>query len=92
MDTQQSMVMTGKGSGQDGTINPYTGEDCIAIVKNIGERTFSIRIQRNGEILQTLDCGKGEKKEITLLAGNELYLDPNPEGPSRAKVEYKRIK
>ncbi len=92
LDNVQSMIMTGKGPGQDATINPYAGEDCIAIVKNVGERTFSIRIQRDGEVLETMDCVKGEKKEITLLAGNELYLDPNPEGPSKARVDYKRVK
>lgn len=92
LDNQQSMIMTGKGPGQDATINPYDGQDCIAIVKNVGERTFSIRIQRDGEVLETMDCAKGEKREITLLAGNELYLDPNPEGPSKAKVDYKRMK
>lgn len=92
LDNQQSMIMTGKGSGQDATINPYAGEDCVAIVKKVGERTFSIRIQMEGKILETLDCEKGKKIEIPLLAGNELYLDPNPQGPSLAQVNYKRMK
>ncbi|GAA0870867.1 hypothetical protein GCM10009117_00120 [Gangjinia marincola] len=45
---QQSMIMTGKGPGQDGTNNSFFGEDCYAVVKNIGERKFSIRIQQDG--------------------------------------------
>ena len=27
LDGQQSMLMTGKGPGQDATINPFEGED-----------------------------------------------------------------
>lgn len=54
LDTQQSMIMTGKGPGQDGTINPFYGEDCYAIVKNIGELEFSIRIQQDGKIIKEL--------------------------------------
>ena len=36
----QSMLMTGKGPGQDGTINPFDGQDCYAIVENNGKREF----------------------------------------------------
>ncbi len=28
LDPNQSMLMTGKGLGQDATINPYLGKDC----------------------------------------------------------------
>ena len=37
LEPSQSMIMTGKGPGQDATINPYFGEDCFAIIKNIGK-------------------------------------------------------
>ena len=54
----QSMLMTGKGPGQDGAINPYAGQDCYAIVENLGETEVSIRIQQKGKILKVLgvDC------------------------------------
>ncbi len=91
LDTQQSMIMTGKGPGQDGTINPYAGEDCYAIVENIGERSFSIRIQKEGQLIQEIPIAAEEVKKVTLLKGYELYLDPNPEGPAKARVDYEKI-
>lgn len=91
LDTQQSMIMTGKGPGQDGTINPYAGEDCYAIVENIGERSFSIRIQTKGKIVEEIAIEKGDTKKLKLLKGYELYLDPNPEGKAKARVDYERM-
>ena len=91
LEPSQSMLMTGKGPGQDATINPFAGEDCFAIVENIGTLEFSIRIQKQGRIIDTIPISKGEIKKITLLRGQELYLDPNPSGIARAKVDYERI-
>lgn len=91
LDTQQSMIITGKGSGQDATINPYDGQDCYAVVENIGERSFSIRIQAEGKIVQEIAIDKGDVKKVKLLKGYELYLDPNPDGKARARVDYEKI-
>lgn len=91
LEPSQSMLMTGKGPGQDATINPFEGEDCYGIIQNIGERSFSIRIQQQGEIVEELTITKGETKKVTLLKGYELYLDPNPSGRSKAKVSYEKI-
>lgn len=88
LEPSQSMIMTGKGAGQDATINPYYGEDSYGIVKNIGERSFSIRVQQAGKIIEEIPIEKGETKKVTLLKGYELYLDPNPEGVAKASVEY----
>lgn len=90
IEPTQSMIMTGKGTGQDATINPYRGQDCYAIVKNIGKRQFSIRVQQEGKIIEEITILKGEVKEVNLLKGYELYLDPNPEGIARASVDYKK--
>ncbi|WP_054557706.1 hypothetical protein [Croceitalea dokdonensis] len=87
----QSMIMTGKGPGQDGTINPFFGQDCYALVENIGNRTFSIRIQQDGKIIEEIDIAKGELKKVKLNKGAELYLDPNPDGIARALVNYEKI-
>ena len=91
LEPSQSMIMTGKGAGQDATINPYYGEDCFAIVKNIGNRQFSIRVQLKGKIIEEISVLKGELKKVTLLKGYELYLDPNPKGIARATIDYERV-
>ena len=91
LEPSQSMIMTGKGSGQDAIINPFYGEDCYAIVKNIGERQFSIRVQKDGAIIEEITILKDEVKEVALLRGYELYLDPNPKGTTKASVDYKEM-
>ncbi|GAA4812085.1 hypothetical protein GCM10023330_19170 [Litoribaculum gwangyangense] len=83
--------MTGKGPGQDGTINPYIGQNCYAIVRNIGDRQFSIRVQQDGKIIEEISILKGELKKVKLIKGYELYLDPNPEGIAKASVDYEKI-
>ena len=92
LDPSQSMLMTGKGPGQDGTINPYAGEDCYAVVTNMGKLPFSIRIQKKGEIIKTIPVKKGKVKKVKLLKGQELYLDSSDEGRTKAKVDYEQIK
>jgi ribosomal protein L24 len=87
----QSMLMTGKGPGQDGTINPYYGEECFAIVENIGEIAFSIRVQQDGRIIKEIPIEQKEVIQVKLLKGYELYLDPNPKGLAKARVDYKKV-
>ena len=91
LEPSQSMIMTGKGSGQDATINPYFGNDCYALVKNIGKRQFTIRVQKEGKIIEEIAIMKDELKKVKLLKGYELYLDPNPEGIAKACVGYEKI-
>ena len=91
LEPTQSMLMTGKGPGQDATINPFKGETCYAIVENTGKISFSIRIQQQGKIKQEITIESGEIKKIKLLAEDELYLDPNPVGTTSASVDYQKI-
>jgi hypothetical protein len=91
LKASQSMLMTGKGPGQDATINPYEGQDCYAIVENTGDREFSIRIQQRGKITETIPVLAGEVKKVTLLKGYELYLDSNSEGIANARVDYEKM-
>ncbi|KQC33147.1 hypothetical protein AAU57_07345 [Nonlabens sp. YIK11] len=91
LEPSQSMIMTGKGPGQDATINPFVGQDCYAIIENIGDIPFSIRIQQAGEIIKEIPIEKGELKKVKLLKGYELYLDPNPKGIAKASVEYQKL-
>ncbi|OIQ30335.1 MAG: hypothetical protein BM564_02905 [Bacteroidetes bacterium MedPE-SWsnd-G2] len=91
IEPSQSMIMTGKGTGQDATINPYFGEDCVAIIKNIGKRQFSIRVQQDGKIIKEITILKGELKKVSLLKGYELYFDPNPKGIAKASIDYEKV-
>lgn len=91
LEPAQSMIMTGKGTGQDATINPYAGQDCYAIVENIGQIAFSVRVQQNGKIIKELPVLKDASIKVKLLKGYELYLDPNPKGTSRARVDYEKM-
>lgn len=85
----QSMLMTGKGPGQDGAINPYAGEDSIAIVENLGTNSFSIRLQRKGEIIKEIPIKAKEIKKVPLPKGTELYFDT--ELKTKIKLDFKRM-
>ena len=89
LDGSQSMCVTGKGPGQDGAINPYSEEDSLALVKNIGENNFEIRIQVKGEIVKIIAIKPGQKKEIKLEKGYELYIDSDLK--SMAQIDFKKI-
>lgn len=89
LEPAQSMSITGKGPGQDAAINPYYGQNCYAIVENIGKKEFSIRIQQNGTIIESIPIKKEEIKKVTLLKGYELYFDADSKG--KAKVDFKMM-
>ena len=91
LQPSQSMLMTGKGSGQDGTINPYDGQDCYAIIENFGKNEFSIRIQTKGKIIKTIPILKGETKKVKLLKGYELYLDADSNSKTKARIGYEKM-
>ena len=88
LDGSQSMLMTGKGPGQDATINPFQGEDCYAIIENLGNELFSVRIQQQGKIVEVITVKPKKKKKIKLLSGQELYLDSKTKNPTKASVSY----
>ena len=91
LEPYQTMLMTGKGPGQDGSINPYYGQDCYAIVENIGVGEFSIRIQRNGEIIRTLPVKKGELMKLRLLKDHRLYFDAEAKDKVKVRLDYEPI-
>ena len=72
---QQSMLITGKGEGQDGAINPYRNQPSIAEVRNLGNTTFSVRIENNDVLLRTVELDGHESREFDLNVGDELYFD-----------------
>lgn len=71
----QSMCITGKGAGQDGAINPYYGSDSVAVVKNIGETAFSVRIKDEKGKITSTQLNAGDTKNFTLLKGAVLFVD-----------------
>ena len=87
----QSMLMPGKGPGQDGASNPYAGQDCFAIVENMGKTEVSIRIQKKGKILQAISVPEGKTKKVKLLKDQELYLDASDGGMVKASLDFRPI-
>lgn len=84
----QSMLMAGKGPGQDGAINPYINENSIAVVKNLGQNSLQARIQEKGEIIEVITLAPSERKDIQLKKGYELYLDSELE--AKVRLDFKR--
>ena len=89
LDPSTSMLMTGKGPGQDGSINPYSGEDCVAVIANLANTPFSVRIQQKGIILRTIAVEKKETRRISLGAQEELYID-TPNKSTRFTINYEQ--
>jgi hypothetical protein len=87
LEPSQSMLMTGKGPGQDAVNNPYTGQDCYAIVDNIGDKAFSVRLQSEGKIIEIILIDPQTSKKIELLNGYELYLDTDYVTKARVQFE-----
>lgn len=90
LDGQQSMCITGKGQGQDAAINPYIGSKSIAVIQNFGKNPFSIRVQKQGQILSTQEIAPGLKQKVILEAGQELYFDGDRK--TTADVKFERFK
>ena len=87
----QSMSLIGKGPGQDSVINPYAGSKSAAVIQNMGEKSFEIRIQVKGEIVKTLVIKPGETEEIYLKKGFELYMDGDATSRSKALIDFRKI-
>lgn len=88
LPASQSMLITGKGPGQDAAINPFSGENSIAVVNNLGTAAFSVRVQDKAGNYEEFIIHPGESREIFLLAGKELYLDSNLK--TRARVSFRK--
>ncbi len=91
LEPSQSMLMTGKGKGQDGAINPFYGQDCYAIVENSGSSEFSVRIQKKGKVIKNITLSAQETKRIKLLKDQELYIDTNALDKASLKLDFEKI-
>lgn len=90
LEPSQSMIITGKGAGQDAAVNPYKAGNSIAIVKNLGKNSFTIRVEYQGEVTQTRVLEADKATMIPLRQGSELYLDSGLK--AKAKVDFKKGK
>ena len=89
LDPSTNMLMTGKGPGQDGSINPFAAQDCIAVAENLVKDPFSVSIQKNGLVLRTIEIGTKETKRIELKGSEELYVDTEQK-TTRFTINYKQ--
>jgi PBP1b-binding outer membrane lipoprotein LpoB len=89
LSPQQSMSITGKGPGQDAAFNPYGDMKSMASVKNLGKNSFTVRLQANGKIIDTVEVKPKMKEAFVLERGYELYLDSEQRG--KAKVTFEKI-
>ena len=91
LDPSQTMLMSGEGQGQDGAINPYYGQDSYAIIENMKESEFAVRIQKKGEIIKMIHITGMETKKVTLLAGQELYFDVPDKEAIKVKLDFEKM-
>ncbi len=88
---RQSMLMFGKGPGQDATINPFEGQDCYAIVENLGRVECTIRVQTMGQVVEVVPVAAKERKKVKLLQGYELYVDTRDQGKAKVRIAYEAV-
>lgn len=88
LDDYRHMCIAGKGPGQDAAINPYLGEDSVAIIENMGENPFDIRIQVKGQIVKTVQSSPDQFIEINLKKDQVMYFDS--EARAVARVSFKK--
>lgn len=84
----ESTAITGKSAGEDAAVNPYKDGNSIAIVKNLGKNSFTIRVEYQEEVVQSRVLKAGKATMIPLRQGSELYIDSKLE--SKAKVDFKK--
>ncbi len=88
LDPTQSMLITGKGEGQDAAINPYSDQKSRAVVKNLGHNPLEVRIQSKGTFIKQISISPKETKEFILEKDYELYLDSNL--ATKARVDFEK--
>lgn len=85
----QSMCMTGKGQGQDATINPYANQDySYALIENIGAVEFQIRIESSEEDLRQFLIKANDVVVVKLNRDNVLYFDALTLEKAVARIKY----
>lgn len=89
LDSNQSMGISGQGPGRDAAINPYEKEDCIALIKNLGEGILEARTKDKEGKQRSTKIAPQEQKRIFIAVGTILYFDAIK--ATRASVTYERL-
>ena len=85
----QSMCMTGKGAGQDATINPYADEEfSFALVENMGAVEFQIRIESPQRASKEFPIQPKGLVVIKLNREDILYFDSLTKEKAQATIKY----
>lgn len=80
------MCFPRKGVVQDAAVNPYKDGNSIAVIKNLGTNSFTIRLEYQGKLFQTCALGANKTRIISLCQVSVLNLDSD-----LAKVDFKKI-
>lgn len=89
LDSNQSMGISGQGPGRDAAINPYEKEDCIALIKNLGEGILEARTKDKEGKQRSTKIAPQEQKRIFIAVGTILYFDAIK--ATKASVTYERL-
>lgn len=81
----QSMLITGKGFGQDAALNTWLGQDSVVQVQNLAEADFTARIE-SGNQTRLMTVPAESHISIDLKANSALFFDSVDQ--ARAKVSF----
>ncbi len=88
LESGQSMLITGKGPGQDAAINPFSGQACLANVENLSANSFTVRIEEpSGR--RTVEVGGGRTERVSLGPESQLLLDTTVK--SKARIQFEKL-
>ncbi len=86
LGAQQSMLITGKGVGQDAAFNPFAGSACFAVVENLSDNPFEARVVDPDGSTSTPVEGR-QSLRIPLEAKSQLILDTVVSAKARVRFE-----
>ncbi len=86
----QSMLLTGKGPGQDAAINPFAGNPCVAIIENLSNADFKARVVHLEET-KIFPVKEGQTVKVPLEAKSQLLLDALDTSKARVKFEKSAV-
>jgi hypothetical protein len=89
LEEGQSMLILGKGAGQDALENPFEGESTVAIVNNRSRSSILARVITRDGTTGSNPIRPKRKRSLVILPGSELYLDSPVK--SKVKITFKRF-
>lgn len=74
LNPNQSMLITGKGFGQDAAVNPWLGQDSVVSIRNLAGAEFKARIE-TGDKTRLVTVPAESEISVDLEAESRLILD-----------------